>query len=170
MSAVRFCPWPPSLPSMRLIEKTCSGCGEIKPEDHFDWKYKAEGIRKARCKVCVSVYSKDHYLKHKDVYKKRGVINGRLGKQRLAALVYRYLEGHPCIDCGQSNPVLLDFDHRDNKFKSISEMIKSRYSWDKIKEEISKCDVRCANCHRMRTAKQFGWKRLFLSEADGITE
>jgi hypothetical protein len=42
-------------------------------------------------------------------------------------------------------------------------MIKSRYSWNRIKEEIRKCDVRCANCHRLRTAKQFGWKRLILA-------
>jgi hypothetical protein len=147
---------------MKLTGKACSGCAEVKTEDQFDWKNKAGGIRKTRCKTCVSLYSKEHYIKNKDVYKKRGVINGRAGRRRLATLVYGFLERHPCIDCGQSNPLLLDFDHRDNKFKSISEMIKSRYSWDKIKEEISKCDVRCANCHRIRTAKQFGWKKLFL--------
>jgi hypothetical protein len=155
---------------MDLTEKICSGCGQAKAEDQFDWKYQAKGIRRTRCKTCMSIYSKRHYLSNKEIYKKRGVINGRLGKHRLATLVYKYLEEHSCVDCGQSNPLLLDFDHRNDKFKSISEMIKSRYSWDKIKEEISKCDVRCANCHRMRTAKQFGWKRLLLAQADRIVE
>ncbi len=150
---------------MNITEKICSGCGQAKAEDQFDWKYHAEGIRKSRCKVCVSVYSKRHYLCNKDAYKKRGLINGRSSRRRLATLVYEYLENHPCVDCGQSNPVLLDFDHRNDKFKSISEMIKSRYSWAKIQEEISKCDVRCANCHRLRTAKQFGWKRLLLAKS-----
>jgi hypothetical protein len=80
---------------MKPIEKICTGCGVAKAEDHFDWKYKAERIRRTRCKTCVSIYSKEHFLRHKDLYKKRGVINGRLGKHRLAALVYEYLEKTP---------------------------------------------------------------------------
>jgi hypothetical protein len=155
---------------MDNAEKICSGCGQAKAQDQFDWKYYAGGMRKSRCKACVSNYSKQHYLRNKEAYKKRGVINGRLSRRRLATQVYEYLEKNPCVDCGQSNPVLLDFDQRSDKFKSISEMIKSRYSWNKIKEEISKCDVRCANCHRLRTAKQFGWKKLFLTMAETIDE
>ena len=151
---------------MDHTEKVCSGCGQAKVQDQFDWKFQAKGIRKTRCKACVSLYSKQHYLSNKEIYKRRGVINGRLGKQRLVTLVYEYLASHPCVDCGQANPLLLDFDHRDDKFKSISEMIKSRYSWERIRVEISKCDVRCANCHRLRTAKQFGWKRLLLANKD----
>lgn len=31
------------------------------------------------------------------------------------------------------------------------------FSWDEILDEIKKCEVVCANCHRIRTAKQFNW-------------
>jgi hypothetical protein len=80
---------------MNLTEKVCSGCGQAKAEDQFDWKYQAKAIRKTRCKACVSLYSKQHYLSNKEIYKKRGVINGRLGKHKLITPVYKYLEEHP---------------------------------------------------------------------------
>ena len=57
-----------------------------------------------------------------------------------------------CIDCGyKENAVALDFDHRDplNKIGKISEF--SHLSKQRLKEEIKKCDVRCSNCHRIKT-------------------
>lgn len=56
-----------------------------------------------------------------------------------------------CTDCGyNSRPEALDFDHvRGEKKFSVSNC---NYSWQKIEEEIAKCDVVCANCHRVRTA------------------
>jgi hypothetical protein len=43
------------------------------------------------------------------------------------------------------------------KFKAVSSLMKSRYPLEKIKEEIKKCEVRCANCHRRKTAVEFKW-------------
>lgn len=57
-----------------------------------------------------------------------------------------------CIDCGYAeNPVALDFDHRDpeQKIRKIAEM--RNYSWKRILAELDKCDIRCANCHRIKT-------------------
>ena len=56
-----------------------------------------------------------------------------------------------CVDCGyRAHPQALEFDHRDPKAKlfNISE---KNYSWDRMLKEIAKCDIRCANCHRVRT-------------------
>jgi hypothetical protein len=62
-----------------------------------------------------------------------------------------YLREHPCIDCGEKDILVLDFDHvRDIKLKSISAMLRQGATLDQIKLEIAKCDVRCANCHRRR--------------------
>lgn len=36
-------------------------------------------------------------------------------------------------------------------------MVRDRCSWEKVKTEIAKCEIRCANCHAVKTAKQFGW-------------
>jgi hypothetical protein len=81
--------------------------------------------------------------------------NARRTKVKIKVL--EYLKCHPCIDCGNSNPVVLEFDHRvkkESRQHSITEMLNDRKSWDKVEQEIAKCDVRCANCHRIKTAKQ----------------
>ena len=76
-----------------------------------------------------------------------------------------YLSAHPCVDCFEVDPLVLDFDHRDAAAKriNVSDMLDD-YSWQRIEAEISKCDVRCANCHRRRTAHQFKWRRLTLAQ------
>jgi hypothetical protein len=80
-------------------------------------------------------------------------------RDNLRKQILAYLLEHPCVDCGESDPVVLDFDHRDpsTKFRSVSRMISGTPSWKRVREEIDKCDVRCANCHRRRTYKQFGF-------------
>lgn len=56
-----------------------------------------------------------------------------------------------CADCGyKANPVALDFDHAgSNKTANVSSLLKS--TWENVLAEIEKCDVVCANCHRIRT-------------------
>jgi transcription elongation factor Elf1 len=56
-----------------------------------------------------------------------------------------------CVDCGESNHIVLDFDHLSNKKYNVSRMIHDGFSWAAIKKEIAKCEVVCANCHRIRT-------------------
>ncbi len=59
------------------------------------------------------------------------------------------------MDCDRTfDPVCMDFDHREGeeKLSAVSAMIASnRYGWARIEAEIAKCDVVCANCHRLRT-------------------
>jgi hypothetical protein len=73
-----------------------------------------------------------------------------------------YLKECSCIDCGISNPLVLEFDHIDPETKSanVSDLVMRRLSWKRVFAEIQKCVVRCANCHRIRTAVQRGWTRL----------
>lgn len=60
-----------------------------------------------------------------------------------------------CTDCGENNPIVLDFDHIRDKKYNISRMIHDGFSWSSIKKEIEKCQVVCANCHRIRTYNRF---------------
>jgi hypothetical protein len=60
-------------------------------------------------------------------------------------------------DCGEKNPVVLEFDHIQDKKCDISRMLANGLSIKTIKAEISKCEVRCANCHRRKTAKDYNW-------------
>ena len=72
-----------------------------------------------------------------------------------------YLKTHPCVVCGENDPLVLEFDHLDNKKYNVSKMRQS-YNWETILKEISKCQVLCANCHKRKTAKQFNWGKLKL--------
>jgi hypothetical protein len=60
-------------------------------------------------------------------------------------------QSNGCADCGENNPIVLDFDHLKDKKYNISRMIHDGFSWRSIKKEIEKCQVVCANCHRIRT-------------------
>jgi len=59
-----------------------------------------------------------------------------------------------CMHCDESENICLDFHHRDpsSKVKSVSQMVVFKFSDEKILEEIDKCDVICANCHRKHHA------------------
>lgn len=72
--------------------------------------------------------------------------------------ILEYLEANPCVDCGEADPVVLEFDHRGDKRCSVSDAVRKGLGQKTIAAEIAKCDVRCANCHRRKTAGQFGWK------------
>lgn len=66
--------------------------------------------------------------------------------------VREYLKGHPCVDCGNDNLVVLDFDHvREEKLANISKMVSTGRSLSSLLREIEKCEVRCSNCHRIVT-------------------
>ena len=78
----------------------------------------------------------------------------RFRRRRKEKLVERY--GGKCLDCGLVGPPFMyDFDHRDPSIKQfdITNGGAGR-SWDKTIAEADKCDLVCANCHRMRTHRQ----------------
>jgi hypothetical protein len=77
--------------------------------------------------------------------------------KRVAYLV-SYLREHPCVDCGETDPLVLGFDHLRDKKSSISKGLRDR-EWQSVLDEIAKCDVVCANCHRRRTARRSGFVR-----------
>ena len=62
------------------------------------------------------------------------------------------------MDCGETDPVILEFDHvRGQKVGSLSNMAFRQFSLAKLDAEIAKCEVRCANCHKRKTAREQGW-------------
>jgi hypothetical protein len=67
---------------------------------------------------------------------------------------------HPCVDCGENDPVVLDFDHKSDKVASISYLLGTVAGWERVEKEIEKCEVRCANCHRRKTARDRKWNKI----------
>jgi hypothetical protein len=82
--------------------------------------------------------------------------------ERTAFLV-EFFRSHPCADCGETDPIILEFDHLGNKEFAIAAGIRGR-SWQAVLDEIAKCDVVCANCHRRRTALRAGFTRVALAQ------
>jgi hypothetical protein len=63
--------------------------------------------------------------------------------------------GGKCVDCcGKFPPFMFDFDHRDPAEKQFAMSQKGSLALDRFREEALKCDLVCANCHRMRTHRQ----------------
>lgn len=77
-----------------------------------------------------------------------------------------YLQEHPCRDCGETDPVVLDFDHlpgQEKRFEIARAVNASTRAWSTIRVEIAKCEVVCANCHRRRTARRAGSRKHLVS-------
>jgi hypothetical protein len=55
--------------------------------------------------------------------------------------MWQYLATHPCVDCGERDPVVLQFDHLRDKRTDVSAMSRSGFIWETILEEIAKCEV-----------------------------
>lgn len=97
--------------------------------------------------------SRRHYLRNKETIKQRNAETSRQRRRRHAAYVAG-VKSQPCMDCDQTYPAyMMDFDHRpgEEKVTNIANLVGKGASLERIKEEIDKCDLVCANCHRERT-------------------
>lgn len=152
----------------RCMPKVCRYCLEKKPLDEFSFRSRARGTRHHKCKECQRSYSKAHYeaTKHENSarYSACRRVRRRERNQQYRARMFAYLEQHPCVDCGEADPIVLDFDHKGDKAYDVSTMIGQGWAWSRIMQEIKKCVVRCAHCHRRKTAREKGWY-AFLRES-----
>jgi hypothetical protein len=136
-------------------------CGEIKPVDDFMWNKKSSGKRDSYCRPCRADYKKAHYAANKARYFANASAWTRGRAQHRVSWLIEYFAAHPCVDCGETDPVVLQFDHlRDKQFDIGAGLIDK--NWEVVLAEIDKCEVRCANCHRRRTAERGGWVRVML--------
>ena len=138
--------------------RRCSMCHQEKPESEFAFQSIATGKRQDHCRACHAEYRRQHYLKNRDTYIAREVARmaGHRIENRLR--IFEYLTSHPCVDCGETDTLVLEFDHRDRSTKRTEvARLATTKPWKVVLEEILKCDVRCGNCHRRRTAIQLQW-------------
>ena len=111
--------------------KVCTKCGRTLLLSEFNWRNKTKGTRRSECKYCHSQYMKQVYQKKKN------------DVQELKAKC-------TCAKCGDQRGYVLDFHHINpqEKENTIARMTSNNYTLEKVYQEIEKCIVLCANCHR----------------------
>lgn len=146
-----------------MESKTCSKCQKEMPIENFYW-HSTKQKYMAACKACMNGRNKKKYAESENFRNKKKELATRVRLERLQ-YVWDYLKNHPCVDCGETDIRVLEFDHvRGIKVIGITKAIQT--GWDVLLNEIPKCDVRCANCHRKKTYDQLGWRIPTWDEGD----
>lgn len=142
--------------------KVCARCKINKPSSEFNFKFKERGILQYHCKDCSRKYVQTHYINNREYYLLKARKRNNKIRKQVRDYIANYLNAHSCVDCGESDPDVLEFDHVKEKNFLVSRIGRDK-SVDAVIKEIENCVVRCANCHRRITAKRSGWtKRLSL--------
>lgn len=142
-----------------MKKKECSECHDSFTYDNFYPKKGTPDGYSYYCHECTSDQAKKYYRNNKGV-REKAIARAKESKREAQTFVLDYLSTHPCVDCGEGRPACLDFDHLRDKECNVSYLVAHGYGVEKVKREIEKCEVRCANCHRIKTAKDFGWYSL----------
>jgi hypothetical protein len=152
-----------------LETKRCATCQENLDVTEFAFKNKEKTRRSSWCKECSKKYKKKHYSKNKQKYITGAAVCNHKKRTQLRISLWESLENPQCKDCGEKDQVVLEFDHKnpEEKSDSIAKMIANNRPLAIILIEVAKCDIRCANCHRRRTAIQYHW---FEEPSDIIRE
>jgi hypothetical protein len=126
--------------------RRCYRCRDLKPIEDFAWRRRAKGQHDSFCRPCRSAYGREHYQANRQRYiDQAGKVKRRLTRERTLYLL-EFFKTHPCVDCGERDPVVLEFDHLRDKSFAIGPSL-SRRGWQDILDEMKKCEVVCANCH-----------------------
>lgn len=143
-----------------MNEKMCSVCNQVKPNSEF---YVSGRYLYPQCKLCKRAKDKITYHKsekEKTRRKSNDKKSRRIRRLKAKIFVYDILSKSECVDCGDARFEVLEFDHiKGIKARNISSMVTKGLQVCDIATEVSKCVVRCANCHRIKTSKQLGWDR-----------
>ena len=136
-------------------KKLCTSCLEMVPVEQFNTRGKKSHLLQSHCRKCQTSNHKDRFeLLSPEEKALHYALRYQYARDRIARIreIINELKSKPCMDCrGSFPPVCMDFDHaRGEKFYEVSKMVV--FSFERILEEIKKCDLVCSNCHRLRTA------------------
>ena len=142
--------------------QTCTKCGTTKLLSEFHVRVRQGTAHHYRhCKECHRSIIRAHYSANRATYIKKAADRNVQALQKVRSYLLEYLLKHPCVDCGEKDIVVLQFDHYNgNKVTEVGTLVRRGHPLATIRAEIEKCEVVCANCHTRRTARQFGWWQL----------
>lgn len=146
--------------------KTCHTCRIELPLDQFPPNRARSDGRQSMCRACYASYQREYHRRRVEEdpeYRDRTRTARRDRQRRIRRenhrQLLRHFARHPCVDCGEGDHVVLTFDHvRGTKRFTIADRLYTM-RWERLLEEIAKCEVVCANCHMRRTARRAGYYR-----------
>lgn len=95
-----------------------------KPLSEFAWHRRAEGKRQHHCRSCQAEYRREHYRANRKKYiAKAQRIKSALQFERTVYLL-EHFQAHPCMDCGETDPVVLEFDHLRDKDREVRSRVR----------------------------------------------
>jgi hypothetical protein len=116
------------------------------------------------CRSCRAAYHHELYEANRARYITQAAVRRKALHIERTRYLLEHFKTHPCSDCGEADPVVLEFDHVGPKLFNIASDLVDR-SWPSILAEIEQCEVVCANCHRRRTVERRGGLRFVMSRA-----
>lgn len=153
---VRDVPLPPPVePPPQVLDPRSKTCGRCRRERSFSHFNRAGDGLQHWCRDCFREY-----------FRARGELHLRQVKESTrrrtaaaCALVRARLIAEACVDCGEDEIAVLEFDHVRDKRGGLARMAHEGAELEEIEAELAKCEVVCASCHRRRTATRAGWAR-----------
>ena len=133
-----------------LVSKRCTRCGTSKPASHFSRRRASKDGLQPCCKAGQA--SMDRRL-YRSSPQRRDSIRAANERRRVRQTqrLHDLKAARGCADCGETDPVVLEFDHVDPSTKVGDIAAMAAGSWAAVIAEVRKCEVVCANCHRRRT-------------------
>jgi hypothetical protein len=133
------------------------------PVSDFAWRRRAAGQRDNYCRTCRAAYKQEHYALHRERYVANAVRRKRALIAERTTYLIEFFRTRPCVDCGETDALVLEFDHLGHKNFGIAQGLPNR-KWQALLDEIAACDVVCANCHRRRTAVRAEFARAVVAQ------
>ena len=97
--------------------RKCYRCGAVKPAEAFSWRRRRRVQRDSFCRACRKEYGREHYLANRARYIEQARVSKAKLQLKRTTYLLDYFLTHPCLDCGETDPVVLEFDHlRDKEF------------------------------------------------------
>jgi hypothetical protein len=140
---------------LELGIKECKKCDNLKELREFRIAKNKSGVT-SYCIPCETQYKAEWHLKR---------------RVEIKNWIYNHLKSNPCVDCGESDVLALDFDHvrgSQKRYNIAHAFMLTGMTIKKLETEIAKCDVRCGKCHRIRThMASKSWKyRMAIEKGD----
>ncbi len=136
---------------MRTNSKQCGRCKEVLDLEAFSPSQRAKAS--SWCRACRRAMDRESYS---NPARKAQLCSSKEALlEQFRSFVQAHLDANPCVDCGERDLRVLQFDHV--RGKKLTEVSKLRgCSLKRVQAEVAKCVVRCGNCHRRKTIRERG--------------